>query len=266
MQPTIDLPTLMPSLLPLLASVSAMVREFSQQKPKVQHKLDGSPVSEADLLAHTQLTQGLQALGFGIPVVSEEALIENVGDEDSYWLIDPIDGTRAFLRGEPYYVVNVALIHKKKAIFGAISAPAFRKIYYGAAGQGAWVVDEENLAHASERVLQGLTEGQGWRVLTSSRTVSAPFADWLAHHPVLTQTNIPSAYKFCLILDGQADVYARRGTVNSWDIAAGHALMEAAGGRMMTAKGEPLLYSVIQPEVKGFVASVPGVVFHSAPW
>lgn len=254
-----------PNLHALLGQVAECLRGYWRGPVQTQMKADGSPVSEADMAAHHMLTDGLLALGLNIPVVSEEGATQAVAEHATHWLVDPIDGTKSFLRGEPYFVVSVALMEAGKPVFGALAVPAEYQIYMGSKAHGAWAMDEALFTPKNALVMPVLHRDTSWDVLISSHHPSTQMKSWLNDHrgQITRQRGVPSAYKFCLLLEGEANIYPRLTPINSWDIAAGHALIEAAGGVVKNGQGGSVIYSVGQPEIKGFVAHAEGIEFHA---
>ena len=219
----------------------------------VRTKADASPVTEADERAEAHIVPGLQALLPGVPVVAEEAVaaggLPELGATPParFWLVDPLDGTREFLARNGEFTVNIALVEAGHPVLGVVLAPAIGPagvLYAGAAGQGAWRAE----GTAAWQVItvqapppQGLT-------LVSSRShgddaaLQAFLAGFLRGRPVAAHRTAGSSLKLCLLACGQAHLYPRLGRTMEWDIAAGHAVLAAAGGQVCTLDGEPLRY------------------------
>jgi 3'(2'), 5'-bisphosphate nucleotidase len=209
----------------------------------VQQKDDRSPLTEADLRAHRLLVAGLGQLTPGVPVISEEAAVPPLAERRAWpwlWLVDPLDGTREFVNRTDEFTVNVALVHGTRAVLGVVHVPVQGVDYYACAGHGAFRQQRDGVARRIEarprlasppRVI-GSRSHRGDRL--------APFLERLGPHEFRP---CGSALKFGLVADGSADLYPRVGPTNEWDTAAGHAILECAGGRLATRDGAPLAYN-----------------------
>jgi 3'(2'), 5'-bisphosphate nucleotidase len=211
-------------------------------------KPDGSPCTNADLEAESVILSGLARAFPDIPVVTEEsgAIGRSIGDR--FLLVDPLDGTRDFLAGRPEFTVNIALMEKSSPRAGAVYAPALGRLYIG--GTTAWVAD---VAPGD-----GSIPADAWKPIATRRAPAAGLVAleslshrdraterFLARLPLAGRRNLSSSLKFCLVAAGEADVYARFGPTMEWDIAAGDAVVTAAGGTMMSPTGERLTYGRI---------------------
>ena len=219
-----------------------------------QQKGDGSPVTEADQRAEAVIAAGLQAACPDIPILAEEAASQGHIPElgDRFFLVDPLDGTREFVSRNGEFTVNIALIDHGRPVSGVVYAPAIAKLYYGAAGQGAFF----------QRVAPGQSRAEGRPpheiearspfhknlVAVASRRHRTPETDALLDKIGVAEfTPAGSSLKFCLLAQGTADVYPRLGRTMEWDTGAGQAVLEASGGRVMVLDGEneagPLTYN-----------------------
>lgn len=206
-------------------------------------KADGSPVTLADRAAEAAILEGLARLAPGIPVVAEEAVaagqVPEIGD-GPFWLVDPLDGTKEFLNRNGEFTVNIGLIEAGRPVLGVVHAPALALTYLGAAGLGAWrVLPDQGREEIRVRPLPDVGA-----TVVASRSHGAPedMADLLAGHRVAARRSVGSSLKFCLLAAGEADLYPRYGRTMEWDTAAGQAILEAAGGRVLTRSGGPLRY------------------------
>lgn len=207
--------------------------------PEASRKEDGSPVTEADLAANRFIVERLAALAPGVPIVSEEGDKPEVRGAEYFWLVDPLDGTRSFLRGEGEFTVNIGLIERGAPVLGVIYIPAEDACYWGAAGEGA----RRRMDGGPPVPIQARRPpGEGLSVLASLSHFSRETAAFLARLPVHETMRAASSLKFCRIAEGAADLYPRFGKTMEWDSAAGHAILAAAGGRVETPDGQPLLY------------------------
>ena len=186
-------------------------------------------------------------------VVAEEAAAAgNIPDVSaSFWLVDPVDGTKEFVQGSGEFTVNVALVECGRPVLGLVLAPALGRLFTGVAGQGAWVEDAAGRRAITTRAVPdaGLTVvGSRWH--GDATAVDA----FLAGRRVAERTTVGSSLKLCLLAEGAADVYPRFGRTMEWDIAAGDAVLRAAGGLVATLDGAPLRYGKPGFENPDFVA------------
>ena len=225
------------------AVMSVYSREFS-----VEEKDDKSPLTEADKAAHDIIMAGLSALPGGIPVLSEEDADGFAGaDADGrYWLVDPLDGTREFIKRNGEFTVNIAMIENGKPVLGVVVAPALEVSYLAARGVGAFKVergDTKRGERAPIRVAGQPGEGATWRVVGSRSHPSPDLAAWLERLGRHDMVPMGSSLKLCLVAEGSADVYPRLGPTCLWDTGAAQAVVEQAGGRVETLEGQPLSYA-----------------------
>lgn len=190
----------------------------------VRAKGDGSPVGRADTEAHTVIAAGLRALAPDLPVVSEEGDIADAAARSgwtTWWLVDPLDGTKEFLAGVPDYTVNIALIHEGVPVAGVVHASGRGVTYYGAVGQGSW---RRRDGLTARLVATAPAPGRPLTVVESRSHGSPDMAAFLASYRIGARVAIGSSLKFCLVADGTADVYPRLGPTMEWDVAAGDAV------------------------------------------
>ena len=223
----------------------------------VRRKDDASPVTEADEQAEALIVPALRALAPGVPVVAEEMAARGQADAagDRFWLVDPLDGTREFIGRNGEFTVNVALIDQGRPVLGVVGAPALGRLFAGVVGQGAWTEDAQGRRPIRVRrpPLEGLT------VVASRSHGDAPALQrFLAGRHVARTVNAGSSLKLCLLAAGEADLYPRLGRTMEWDIAAGHAVLVAAGGTVQTLDGAPLAYGKAGFENPHFVALAEG--------
>ena len=216
----------------------------------VERKEDGSPVSRADRAASVILRERLSALDPTLPVVCEEGS-QDPGDAARFWVVDPLDGTREFLRGSEIFTVNVALLDSGRPLFGMIHLPATGECWWGAAGRGAW--HDGNPIRCTQPAATPL------RILSSPAERAASARGFLARllqrFPDAALAPLPGALKFCRVAEGLADAYPRSMPCSAWDIAAGQALVEAAGGVVLSEDGSALRYRMLPGwPVRAFLA------------
>lgn len=220
----------------------------------VRGKDDASPVTEADERAEQLIVPALQALAPEVPIVAEEAVaagrIPEVGDW--FWLVDPLDGTKEFISRNGEFTVNIALVHHGEPVLGVVLAPALGRLFAGARGQGAFV-DERGTTRAVR--VRAVPEAGLTVVASRSHGDAAALDAFLGGRKVASLTNAGSSLKLCLVAAGEADIYPRLGRTMEWDIAAGHAVLAAAGGRVDRLDGTPLSYGKPGFDNPHFVAS-----------
>lgn len=215
----------------------------------VDYKSDESPVTAADIEASRHIEKALAALTPDIPVVSEESEVKVVNVR-RFWLVDPLDGTRAFVEGIPEFAVSIGLIEDYQATFGVLYIPATGQGYVGGATVPAAKLDEAGQHHK----IHTRTPPNGhWTVIKSAKHASPKLAEFLAPYPVKHSVGISSAIKFGVMAEGGADIYPRLGKTMEWDTAAGQAIVEAAGGHMQTLDGKPFFYGKVSYMNAGFI-------------
>lgn len=225
------------------AIMSIYSREFS-----IEEKDDKSPLTEADKAAHEVIMAGLEALPGGIPVLSEEDAegFAGVDANGRYWLVDPLDGTKEFIKRNGEFTVNIALIENGRPVLGVVVAPALEVSYLAARDVGAFKI-EWGEGKANERrairVAGRPAEGATWRVVGSRSHPSPDLAAWLETLGSHDMVPMGSSLKLCLVAEGAADVYPRLGPTCLWDTGAAHAVVEQAGGRVETLEAKPLSYA-----------------------
>lgn len=205
---------------------------------KVTAKPDHSPVTEADIASQALILAGLRSATPGIPVIAEESPTRRISSA-CFWLVDPLDGTREFAAGLDEFVVNIGLVQNRRVVLGVVAVPALDQLFLGIVGQGAW----KRIAGADIPIRVRDEPRDGAIVLTSRHDADDPrLIPMLAGHRVARSVKMGSALKFCRIAEGLADLYVRPGRTMEWDTAAPHAIVEAAGGAVLTMEGRPLGY------------------------
>jgi 3'(2'),5'-bisphosphate nucleotidase len=206
-----------------------------------QAKADGSPLTEADLAAHDAILAGLAAACPDLPVVSEEdAARAEVPPAGPFVLVDPLDGTREFISGNGEFTVNIALIDAGVPVAGVVFAPALGRMWTGALGAGAQARGPG--ADPARPIVVRAPDATGLVAVASRSHRDAATEGFLAGLPIAGLRSVGSSLKFCLVAEGEADVYPRFGPTMEWDTAAGQAVLEAAGGRVEDPAGAPLRY------------------------
>jgi 3'(2'), 5'-bisphosphate nucleotidase len=258
----IDLDTARGLLAPLsdvVAEASAAVLAFDRGSARLDDKDDGSPVTRADLAADRVIADGLKRHAPQLPVISEERVDSAAATNGAnFFIVDPIDGTKEFIAGFDDYTVNLALVSAGRPLLGLVSAPALGLLWRGVVGAGA-----ERLAISKDgRIVAGSATtihtrpcpAQDWIAAVSRSHTDSRSEAFIRSRPGAIRKPIGSALKFCRVAEGSADIYPRLAPMSEWDIAAGHAVLEAAGGRVTDSKGRPLHFggdpaSLIIPEL-----------------
>ena len=209
----------------------------------VQTKGDDSPLTKADLAAHNHIAAALAELTPNIPVLSEESADISWEVRKTwyrYWLVDPLDGTKEFIKRNGEFTVNVALIEKHEAVMGVVHVPAKNETYYAARDVGAYKRDTEGTNH----FIQVRKPANKTPIVVGSRShQSAEMQQYLDTLGSYEITPMGSSLKLCLVAEGVADLYPRLGLTSEWDTAAAQAVVEIAGGEVVTADRNPLLYN-----------------------
>jgi len=211
-------------------------------------KDDKTPVTEADTASEAVILEGLAEADPATPVISEEAAAAgHVPEvEGAFYLVDPLDGTREFISRNGEFTVNIALIEEGRPVLGVVYAPARERIYCGKAGIGAAMAEAGSsaaLANAQWRPIAVSPRSQGpWRVVASRSHRDERTEKFIAGLGEAMIVAAGSSLKFCLVAAGEADLYPRFGRTMEWDTAAGQAVLEAAGGAVVTEDALPLTY------------------------
>jgi 3'(2'), 5'-bisphosphate nucleotidase len=248
-----DPAALIDALLPALREAGEAVMAVYRSEFDVRGKPDASPVTEADERAEALLVSAIERLGLGWPVVAEEACARDglpaVGER--FWLVDPLDGTKEFVARNGEFTLNIGLVVQGEPVLGLLFAPAQDRLYAGATGMGAWLEQGgRRRAIACRR-----PPAEGLTVLASrSHRDGAQGEAWLSGFPVARVVEVGSSLKLGLIAQGEGDLYGRFGPTMEWDLAAGDAILRAAGGGIFTHDGAPLRYGKPGCCNPGFVA------------
>ncbi|GLR47431.1 3'(2'),5'-bisphosphate nucleotidase CysQ [Sphingomonas astaxanthinifaciens] len=235
-----DRAALIDALIPACLQAGAVIRAIRARGCGHELKSDSSPVTEADHAAEAILIAALAEAAPGIPVVAEEEVAAGRCPDlgDLFFLVDPLDGTKEFVRGGDDYTVNVGLVTREGPVLGLVYAPEQDRLYAGAADGEAFVLAE------GERVPLRVAEPRRPLVVVASKShFNAATEDYLAAAaPGAQRVSVGSSLKFCIVAAGEADFYPRLSPTCEWDTAAGHAVLLAAGGRVDGPDGAPLAY------------------------
>jgi 3'(2'), 5'-bisphosphate nucleotidase len=229
-------------------------RDFS-----VDIKADDSPLTEADLAAHNCIINGLNKITPELPQLSEESA--NIPwptrqHWNNYWLIDPLDGTKEFIKRNGEFTVNIALISNNQPIWGVVYAPAKDLLYYGGSAQGNSVKTANSLTtNINTKPVPSTTES--WKIVGSKSHQSDAFAALVKRFSKPDIVNLGSSLKICMVAEGSADLYPRLGLTSEWDTAAAHAVLQGAGGEIYNAETLlPLQYNLKESLLNPFFHAI----------
>ncbi len=238
------------------------ILRFYRSNYRVQNKSNNSPVTEADIAANDIILSRLADLTPQVPIVSEETAIPDYSERSTwqqYWLIDPLDGTKSFVRGEDQFTVNIALIDGALPVLGVVHSPVEQSTYWGVDGGGAWrcVGDEScatsiTVAHPEKdqvRIIAPQSRGQSYLLAFTNSLESNAIACELSHSS--------SSIKFCRIAEGAADIFTSFSPTSEWDTAAAQCVVECAGGSVSDLSGNRIKYNKAHPKLRNppFIAT-----------
>ena len=216
---------------------------YTRKEIALEKKEDGSPLTEADLTSHKILVEGLDNLDLRISVLSEEGKSKHKLDDETFWLIDPLDGTKEFLNKNGDFTVNIALIDKGTPLMGIVSAPAKGELFKGILGVGAYKANNSGQTEIKTKTLNKelitITVSRSHQTEKDKQVLSSISKNFNEIEII----EAGSSLKLCRVAEGLADIYCRMGPTYQWDIAAGQAVAEAAGGALKTLDGNDFFYT-----------------------
>ena len=233
------------------------ILNFYNNDIEVTHKEDLSPLTKADLASNKIILESLTKLNNNIPILSEESLVDWSIRKNwkKYWLVDPLDGTKEFIKKNGEFTVNIALIEDNNPILGVVYVPAKSLLYLAEKNKGSFKSNTKdilkNLDGIQKIVVSDKTNRT--RIIGSRSHSNATFDNWVKEKfPNADIVQAGSSLKFCLIAEGEADIYPRFGPTSEWDIAAGHMIVNEAGGKIRTFQNDSIKYNtkenIINPE------------------
>ena len=248
---------LVETVVALACDAGRRILDFYESPIDVRSKDDRSPVTDADEAAEAIILPALHRIASDIPAVSEEAVsrgeIPSLIEGGRFWLVDPLDGTKEFIKRNGEFTVNIALIENGRPVFGVVHLPAMKVSYAGTTSDGAVRIESSGRAN---RIEVRSTPADGLTVLASrSHANDEALQSFLATRRVKECINAGSSLKFCRVAEGVADLDPRFGRTMEWDTAAGHAVLAAAGGQVCRLDGSPLSYGKSGFENPHFIAS-----------
>tara|TARA_B110000503_G_C7122378_1_gene403072 strand:+ start:789 stop:1568 length:780 start_codon:yes stop_codon:yes gene_type:complete len=221
----------------LITKAGHIALEARKDGIKVEWKEDNSPVTNADKAISQYIFDGLSKLKPEIPIICEERPLVSIDKDKPFWLVDPIDGTRSFISNKDSFTVNIALIDNREAVCGFIYQPTKKMLYF--TDENKQFCIEQN----GKSITRNIHNQDGFVAIVSSNSFNSVTANYLKENDFIEVISIPSSLKLCLIAEGIGDVFPKFGTTMEWDIAAGHALIKAAGGDIYLLDGGLMLYA-----------------------
>lgn len=239
----VDLEKLCHSCVEIAESAGEIILDIYHGDFDIQSKQDNTPLTTADMAAHFHIVKALEKLTPNLPILSEEAadIPFNVRKTwQTYWLVDPLDGTREFIKGNDEFSVNIALIHQHKSILGVISAPVGKQTYFAFIGYGAF---KQTPTTPAKEIFCRKADSNNLLIAGSRSHHSDKFKLFLSNLGSPEVISMGSSLKSCLVAEGSADIYPRLGLTSEWDTAAAHCIVEEAGGQITKTNMQPLLYN-----------------------
>jgi 3'(2'), 5'-bisphosphate nucleotidase len=235
---------LMEPLTDLVIRAGTAILAVNRAAMRIEGKLDGSPVTEADLAADRIIAEGLARIAPQVPALSEERVnLAKSPYTGSFFLIDPLDGTKEFVAGRDEFTVNLALVTNGTPLLGIIGAPALGLVWRGLVGRGAERLRLSETSVAEPIHTRPLPKpGKPWIAAVSRSHGDSRTEAFIAARPGAIRKTLGSAVKFGRVAEGEADIYPRLAPTSEWDIAAGHAVVTAAGGKITDAHGAALQF------------------------
>ena len=250
---SVDYAALVDQLAETAREAGAAILEVVQRGFEVESKHDTSPVTEADRAAELIILAALARAAPGIPVIAEEEVAAGriPAHDDTYFLVDPLDGTKEFIRGGDDYTVNIGLIERGIPKLGVVFAPATGRLHGGCVGDGAWLDEGQGRVQIATR-----PRGEITTAVASKSHLNQATIDYLeAAVGNCGYVSVGSSLKFCIVAEGKADIYPRAAPTSEWDTAAGHAVLLSAGGLVDGPDGEALAYGKRAFLNRAFVAT-----------
>ena len=227
---------MLPQLISLAEQAGELIMTHYKSETQVFRKDDKSPVTIADRQADELISKRLKEIAPDILIVSEEGEKPDVSQAEYFWLVDPLDGTKSFIRGNGYFTVNIALINQDRIpVLGVIYDPV-NKISYWGSKYGAFKQENRTISAIIPQ------KNEVVKAFVSHSHINQATEDYLSLQNIRERIPCASSIKLCFLAEGKADVYPRFAPTMEWDIAAGHAILLASGGKITTPDGKPFLY------------------------
>ncbi len=256
---TKQLQDLLPKVHEIALEAGEKIMQVYKNGFEVETKEDNSPVTTADLAANEVIEIGLNKLSPHYPILSEESVSTSFTERsarETYWLVDPLDGTKEFIKRRDTFTVNIALIHKNKSILGVIVAPALNKSYYACKGCGSFKETPSSPAHSiNARTLPNKPVFAGSRSHLG-KDLEQFLKNYQEDKGEYEMISMGSSLKMCLIAEGKADLYPRLWLTSEWDTAAAHCIVDEAGGSLVQTDMSPLLYNTKESLLNPFFFTI----------
>lgn len=246
--------------MPLALRAGNEILKYYRKDFITEYKTDNSPVTIADISANKIILDGLKETN--LEIVSEESELIDFDRRKSlsqYWLVDPLDGTKQFVRNEDEFTVNIALIKNNAPVEGVVYAPALKTLFYGNISDGAFLYDYNSSVVEVQKL--PLKSASGFSVIASKSHMNKETENFINELrvliPDLSLFNVGSSLKFCSVATGETHIYPRIGAISEWDIAAGHAVLRSAGGCVIDLKtGKEVVYNTESLRTPDFIAYI----------
>ena len=238
-----DLKSLVDPIVALAEDAGRAILEVYSTDFAVQTKDDESPLTQADLASHRWIDAGLRSLTPDLPIISEESGLASFEERSQwrrYWIVDPLDGTKEFVNRNGEFTVNIALIEDGQPVLGVVHVPVMNRTYIGCKGIGAQRRDADGAPYA---ISVAETCASPARIVGSRSHRGASLDAYLTRVGEHDMVPMGSSLKFCVVAEGEADLYPRLGPTSEWDTAAAQAVVEQAGGSVVTLDGKPMKYN-----------------------
>ena len=236
----IDYKEIVLKLIPIFEEAGAKSIDLQKKGLEIKIKEDNSPVTNGDIMVNDLLTSKIISLTPDIPIISEETV--NLNDKNSattFWLIDPIDGTKEYIAGKDEYTINAALVVNKVPVLGLVGAPKKNRLFFSYSPGESYLIEKDK----TKKINCEKQQPKGKIVaLSSAFKPSDMILNKLKEYNVTSIVKMASSYKFCVIATGEYDIYAAKERANEWDYAAGHAVAQNAGAIIKTLDQKPFLY------------------------
>lgn len=240
---------LLPQIIEIAKGAGAKIMQIYHAGFTVTDKIDHTPVTEADLAANRYIQAKLADLQVSFPVLSEEVDMPFAkrAHWQTYWLIDPLDGTKEFIKKNGEFGINIALVHNNQPVLGVVYAPVLMTTYYAAKSMGAYKIE-----HGRHFRIKVSPATLPWRICASRSHAGKSLQKFVNNLQQYKIVSMGSSLKSCLVAEGVADIYPRLGKTSEWDTGACQIIVQEAGGAMCDTTGKPLTYNLretlINPE------------------
>jgi len=236
---SLNLKNIAEGLLDVFLEAGNLAKKISSSGVKITIKADNTPVTDGDMAVDELLRKKISTLTPNIPIISEETVDLKIKNKyENFWLIDPIDGTKEYIKKKEEYTLNAALINNLEPVLGVVNAPAKNRLFFSYGSNCAFEINN------GKKTVLNCKKLKTSRIigLMNSDKVSNEVLDIYKKYKVTDKIQVSSSFKFCMLAAGEADIYAAKARAFEWDIAAGHVILEHAGGVVTTHSGEKFFY------------------------